>query len=219
MILFYFFFLTLLESLTTSDHELIQRQSAKALANLGVNPDNKRAIALKGGVPKLVRLAAVPYMSVKIEAIAALANLAVNDANEVDIVQCGGLTPVVEAMAEAVAVLFHHPGVAADVRRDYANAEELAAQCARALRNLSVNVGNKAAIARLGAVAHLRALTDHPNERIAQQAKRALRNLEVSGEVGGVGGGFGGGGGEGEGGGGGEGFGRGGLGGGRLVGK
>ena len=198
----FIFFLTSESFVVASDHELIQRQSAKALANLGVNPDNKRAIALKGGVPKLVRLAAVPYMSVKIEAIAALANLAVNDANEVDIVQCGGLTPVVEAMAEAVAVLFHHPGVAADVRRDYANAEELAAQCARALRNLSVNVGNKTAIARLGAVAHLRALTDHPNERIAQQAKRALRNLEVSEEFGG-----------GEEGGG---FGRGGLGGGRV---
>lgn len=73
-------------SIVYSDQELIQRQSAKALANLGVNPDNKRAIALKGGIPKLVRLAAVPAMSVKIEAIAALANLAVNDANEVDIV-------------------------------------------------------------------------------------------------------------------------------------
>jgi sensor histidine kinase YesM len=64
-----------------------------------------------------------------------------------------------------VAVLFHHPGVAADVRRDYANAEELAAQCARALRNLSVNVGNKAAIARLGAVAHLRALIGQDTTR------------------------------------------------------
>lgn len=95
--------------------------------------------------------------------------------------QCDGLTPVVEAMAEAVAVVFHHPGVPADIRRDYANAEELAAQCARALRNLSVNAGNKMAITRLGAIPSLQALTDHPNERISQQAKRALRNLDTDG--------------------------------------
>jgi hypothetical protein len=38
----------MLISLLDSPHELIQRQSAKALANLGVNADNKRAIALKG---------------------------------------------------------------------------------------------------------------------------------------------------------------------------
>jgi hypothetical protein len=31
-----------------SEHELTQRQSAKALANLGVNIANKRDIALKG---------------------------------------------------------------------------------------------------------------------------------------------------------------------------
>ena len=32
----------------------------------------------KGGIPKLVRLASVPQLPVRIEAIAALANLAVN---------------------------------------------------------------------------------------------------------------------------------------------
>ena len=68
----------MLIGLLDSDHELIQRQSAKALANLGVNVDNKRDIASKGGIPKLVRLAATSALAVKIEAIAALANLAVN---------------------------------------------------------------------------------------------------------------------------------------------
>lgn len=32
-----------------SPHELIQRQAAKALANLGVNTENKRKIAIAGG--------------------------------------------------------------------------------------------------------------------------------------------------------------------------
>ena len=49
-----------------------------ALANLGVNADNKSKIAKAGGIPKLVHLAGVGSVPVKIEAIAALANLAVN---------------------------------------------------------------------------------------------------------------------------------------------
>ncbi len=64
--------------LLESSNDLIQRQSAKALANLGVNPDNKPKIAEAGGIPKLVRLAGTPQIAVRIEAIAALANLAVN---------------------------------------------------------------------------------------------------------------------------------------------
>ena len=68
-------------SLLDSDLDLIQRQAAKALANLGVNAANKAQIADEGGIPKLVRLATVAQIPVKIEAIAALANLAVNGAN------------------------------------------------------------------------------------------------------------------------------------------
>ena len=58
--------------------ELTQRQSAKALANLGVNADNKRRIAEAGGIPKLVKLSGSSHITVRIEAVAALANLAVN---------------------------------------------------------------------------------------------------------------------------------------------
>lgn len=66
--------------------DLIQRQSAKALANLGVNNDNKPRIADAGGLPKLLYLADSKLISVKIEAIAALANLAVNGTISVAIV-------------------------------------------------------------------------------------------------------------------------------------
>ena len=65
-------------SLLSSPNELIQRQSAKALANLGVNADNKPRIAAAGGIPKLIALAGTGLIAVRIEAIAALANLAVN---------------------------------------------------------------------------------------------------------------------------------------------
>lgn len=65
-------------ALLDSSNDLIQRQSAKALANLGVNADNKMKIAERGGIPKLIRLSGTPQVSVRIEAVAALANLAVN---------------------------------------------------------------------------------------------------------------------------------------------
>lgn len=68
----------MLIELIDSNNELIQRQSAKALANLGVNTENKRRIAAAGAIPKLIRLSGSALISIKIEAIAALANLAVN---------------------------------------------------------------------------------------------------------------------------------------------
>lgn len=65
-------------ALLLTNNEMIQRQSAKALANLGVNADNKPKIAAAGGIPKLITLAGNSIIPVKIEAVAALANLAVN---------------------------------------------------------------------------------------------------------------------------------------------
>jgi HEAT repeat protein len=116
----------------------VQRQAAKALANLGVNGlfisvivecyasdthlsavSNKAKIAQAGGIPPLVQLADSPNMGVSVEAVAALANLAVNDQNEVEIARAGGLEPILQG-----------------ARSDH---EELQSQAARALRNLSVN--------------------------------------------------------------------------------
>lgn len=61
-----------------SPHPHLQRQSSKALANLGVNAGNKERICEAGGVPPLVRLAGSKNPGVAVEAVAALANLAVN---------------------------------------------------------------------------------------------------------------------------------------------
>lgn len=160
----------MLVRLLESSEPLTQRQAAKALANLGVNPDNKRKIAVEGGLPKLVDLCASKIVAVKIEAIAAIANLAVNgenlawfsaskcflcrsknfyffdlDANELEIVRLHGLDPIVKAAQFAADTLINHVKaggsfpVDAKSNRDLANMEELGAQCARALRNLSVN--------------------------------------------------------------------------------
>lgn len=67
-----------LVSMLDSPHPHLQRQSSKALANLGVNMNNKDLICKAGGVPPLVKLAGCRSTSISIEAVAALANLAVN---------------------------------------------------------------------------------------------------------------------------------------------
>lgn len=175
----------MLVRLLESSEPLTQRQAAKALANLGVNPDNKRKIAVEGGLPKLVDLCASKIVAVKIEAIAAIANLAVNDANELEIVRLHGLDPIVKAAQFAADTLINHVKsggsfpVDAKSNRDLANMEELGAQCARALRNLSVNPENKEAVLNTTAQRSLRDLLELPNDRISQQAKRALRNLDA----------------------------------------
>ncbi|RHZ00265.1 hypothetical protein DYB37_004432 [Aphanomyces astaci] len=64
--------------LLQSTNEHVQRQAAKALANLGVNVDNKEKIAKAGGIKPLIELARSKQIGVAVEAIAALANLAVN---------------------------------------------------------------------------------------------------------------------------------------------
>ncbi len=61
---------------------------------------------------------------------------------------------------------------------DGSNIEELGAQCARALRNLSVNPSNKEEIVRMGTREYLEVLVLSTNDRISQQARRALRNLD-----------------------------------------
>lgn len=61
-----------------STHPHLQRQASKALANLGVNPNNKQRICQAGGVGPLVKLAHSKSPGVAVEAVAALANLAVN---------------------------------------------------------------------------------------------------------------------------------------------
>lgn len=68
----------MLIDLLQSTHDLTLRQAAKALANLGVNPENKRLIAQSEGIPALIKLLDTSILPVKIEVVAALANLAVN---------------------------------------------------------------------------------------------------------------------------------------------
>jgi len=164
----------MLIGLLSTPHALAQRQSAKALANLGVNADNKRNIVLAGAIPPLVELMFSENVSVRIEAVAAVANLAVLSANATDIVAGGGLEPVVDGARLAMSELLD----VNDVYEVDENMEELAAQCGRALRNLSANPENRPLIRDLGGVLELRRMLTYPNDRIVSQARRAMKNME-----------------------------------------
>mmetsp|Transcript_20177 Transcript_20177/g.34020 ORF Transcript_20177/g.34020 Transcript_20177/m.34020 type:complete len:296 (-) Transcript_20177:199-1086(-) len=169
----------MLIDLLQSTHDLTLRQAAKALANLGVNPDNKRLIAQSEGIPALIKLLGTSILPVKIEVVAALANLAVNDENEIEIVRQQGLGPIVACAAMVAEALDNDMnGKSGFPAREMQYILELAAQCCRALRNLSVNPDNKMEIVSYGAEDHLRVLVRSSNERISQQAKRALKNLQ-----------------------------------------
>jgi vacuolar protein 8 len=164
----------MLIGLLGTPHDLAQRQSAKALANLGVNTDNKRRIVVAGAVPPLVALMDSENVSVRIEAVAAVANLAVNSLNESDIVAGGGLSPIVEGARLAMTELLMGEGS----DESDANFEELAAQCGRALRNLSANADHRPTIRDLGGVQELRRMLSYPSDRIISQARRAMKNIE-----------------------------------------
>jgi hypothetical protein len=164
----------MLLDLLNTENEVIQRQAAKAIANLSVNQENKLKIGKIGGIPKLVRLADSTTLQVKIEAIAALGNLAVNDFNELEIVREGALTVLANTASLAAQYLLQARG-----RRDREtlNWEELAAQCCRCLRNLTVNPLNRSNVVSSGAVPALKQFSQSQNDRIAQQSSKALRNL------------------------------------------
>lgn len=164
--------------LIDSPVDLIQRQAAKALANLGVNNENKAKIAEVGGLPKLLALADSKLIAVRIEAVAALANLAVNDSNEEEIVRLG-IDPIVTGAEMAVDGLMT-TAIHGKTEKEIIQLEELATQCCRAMRNLSVNPENRGPILSLGALQPLESLATYESERISSQAKRALRNLQYT---------------------------------------
>lgn len=106
------------------------------ILHISLISENKPKIASAGAIPKLIFLSSSKTIPVKIEAIAALANLAVNDNNEIEIVNLNGLDPIVASTAQAALGL---EDLDSRTDREITLLEELATQCARALRNLSVN--------------------------------------------------------------------------------
>ena len=167
----------LLIVLLANDNEVIQRQAAKAIANLAVNPDNKLSIGEAGAIRPLIHLANSRKLEVKIEAVAALGNLSVNDRNEVEIVREGALTTLESAAALSLRFLLNFGESGKKRDRECANWEELAAQTARCLRNLTVNQANREKVIECGVVPVLKQFATSGNDRISQQSSKALKNI------------------------------------------
>ena len=167
----------LLIILLKSQNEVIQRQASKAVANMGVNSNNKALIGQAGAIPPLIALAKTSKLEVKIEAIAALGNLSVNDQNELEIVKEGVLEALEGSAAMALRFLlnFRESGRRRD--RECANWEELAAQSARCIRNLTVNPVNREKVIDSGVIPVLKEFATFSNERISQQSSKALKNI------------------------------------------
>ncbi len=173
----------MLLDLLDSTNEVIQRQAAKAIANLSVNQDNKLKVGKLGGIPCLVKLAGSTTLQVKIEAIAAIGNLAVNDFNEIEIVKQNGLEHLSSSALLAADYLKSISRNGGGHRRDRETQhwEELAAQCSRCLRNLTVNPLNRTHVIGSGVIPALKIFSQSNNDRIAQQSSKALRNLSSAG--------------------------------------
>ena len=130
---------------STSTH--VQRQAAKALANLGVNTDNKRKIAEANGIDPLVALVRCDARGVQIEAVAAIANLAVNGTYYLILCPFWVCQILVESFcmpvfsfAEENEVEIAEKGMIHDLLQLVETEDaELQSQCTRALRNLCVN--------------------------------------------------------------------------------
>jgi hypothetical protein len=101
------------------------------------------------------------------------------DNNEVEIVRLG-VEPIIsgaELAADQLLGGFHGRS-----DKELTQLEELATQCCRAMRNLSVNPENKSRMLMLGAIHPLQSLATYHSERISPQAKRALKNLQPVGK-------------------------------------
>ena len=173
----------LLIGLLGSENEVIQRQSAKALANLSVNPDNKLMIGKAGAIRPLIDLANSNKLEVKIEAVAALGNLSVNDQNEVEIVKENALESLEASAAMSLRFLLNFRESGRKRDRECANWEELAAQTARCIRNLTVNQDNREKVIDCGVIPVLKQFATFRNERISQQSSKALKNVSSTMEM------------------------------------
>lgn len=152
--------LEVLVQLLRSENASTGKQAAKAIANLAVNAENKARIRNADGLAPLIKLAGSEIAAVQVEAIAALANLSVDDENERLVGQnLGGIDVILNAARKPD--------------------DDLRAQCARALRNLSCQAENQEIMRKLGGVAMLQEMALSGNEKARAQSAKALANLST----------------------------------------
>lgn len=169
----------MLVRLLAEPSDTVQRQAAKALANLGVHKENKIRISSKGAVPPLIGLIISGTVSVQIEAVAALANLAVNGEDLLTL-RCGTGTGTgalsLLCMHNAVSISRVGAFPAADANEkiiaEHGGIEPIVKRATEAVAGTldipSTVAASKATAMRL---------------ELQSQCARALRNLSVRGET------------------------------------
>jgi hypothetical protein len=146
-------------SLLGSSFPATQRQAAKAIANLAVKSENKQVIMKHNALPSLLNLASSGISNIQTEAIAAIANLSVDDDNEVLIGDTlGGVKIIMTVLRESLD-------------------DDVLAQGARAIRNLSIAHVNKQLIMKYDGDVTLSTLAASKIEKIRCQALITLHNI------------------------------------------
>ncbi|KAG0630749.1 hypothetical protein M758_1G201600 [Ceratodon purpureus] len=196
----------LLLGLAKSSREGVQSEAAKAIANLSVNTEVAKRVALEGGISILAGLARSPNRWVAEEAAGGLWNLSVGEEHKGAIAGAGAIEALVELAlkwpAGGEGVLERAAGALANLAADdkcsmevataggvralvmlarFCNHEGVQEQAARALANLAAHGdsnGNNAAVGREeGALEALVHLTCSNHEGVRQEAAGALWNL------------------------------------------
>nr|ACQ55238.1 PHYSCODILLO2 [Physcomitrium patens] len=198
--------IALLLGLAKSCGEGVQSEAAKAIANLSVNTEVAKRVALEGGISILAALARSPNRWVAEEAAGGLWNLSVGEEHKGAIAEAGAIEALVDLAfkwpAGGEGVLERAAGALANLAADdkcsmevavaggvralvrlaqFCNHEGVQEQAARALANLATHGdsnGNNAAVGReAGALEALVRLTGSNHEGVRQEAAGALWNL------------------------------------------
>eukprot|EP00250_Pteridium_aquilinum_P002467 c1268_g1_i1 orf=484-3261(-) len=196
----------LLLDLAKSRREGVQSEAAKAIANLSVNAEVAKSVALEGGISILATLARSPNRWVAEEAAGGLWNLSVGEEHKGAIAEAGGIKALVELVFKwphgGDGVLERAAGALANLAADdkcsmevalaggvkalvtlarFCKHEGVQEQAARALANLAAHGdsnGNNAAVGQeVGALEALVQLTCSLSEGVRQEAAGALWNL------------------------------------------
>lgn len=193
-------------NLARSCREGVQSEAAKAIANLSVNAEVAKSVAMEGGIGILATLARSPNRWVAEEAAGGLWNLSVGEEHKGAIAQAGGIKALVDLVFKwptgGEGVLERAAGALANLAADDKCSMEVAMaggvhalvmlarfckhdgvqeQAARALANLAAHGdsnGNNAAVGQeAGALEALVQLTCSLHEGVRQEAAGALWNL------------------------------------------
>jgi hypothetical protein len=158
--------IALLLELAKSSREGVQGEAAKAIANLSVNTEVAKRVALEGGISILAVLARSPNRWVAEEAAGGLWNLSVGEEHKGAIAGAGAIEALVD-----LAFMAHVGG------------EGVLERAAGALANLAADDKCSMEVARAGGVRALVSLARFcSHEGVQEQAARALANLAAHGD-------------------------------------